>query len=89
MNIPLKKYKKKALIKLVENYEFDIRELTEQLDTIKLSNNVEKEYIILRDEEEDKTIRYIKNRLLVIHDKHRRAEYQVELNRLLNNRDVE
>ena len=87
--IPLKKFKKKQLITMVENYENDIQYLTEELDTLKLQNNIVREYVVLRNEEEDKTIMYIKNRLLVIHDKHRRAEYQVELNRLLNNANVE
>ncbi len=83
-DIPLRKYKKKVLIRMVENYENDISELQEQIKDMNMNNRIEKEYIVLRNEEEDKTIQYIKRRLLIIQDTHRRAIYQIELNRLLN-----
>ena len=80
--ISLKKYKKKQLIKLVENYEYDIRALNEELTRLSL-RETQKEYVVYSDEETDKTLKYIKNRLMIIKDPHRRERYNNELNRLL------
>ena len=80
--LSLKKYKKKELIKLVENYEYDIKTLNEELTRLSL-REIQVEYVVVKDEEDDKTLQYIKNRLMIIKDPHRRETYNNELNRLL------
>ena len=82
MDKPLNKFKKKALISLIKNYESDILELQTELDNIKIESK-RIEYVVVKDDEDDKTLKYIKNRVLVIQDPHRRAIYSIELERLL------
>ncbi len=80
----LKKYKKHQLIKLVENYEQDIEDLHARLDEMELSKErIVKEYIMV-DDENNKTIQYIKKRIQVINDRHKKAIYVKELKRLTN-----
>jgi len=83
MSIPLKKFKKTQLIRLVKEYENDIVDLQDRLAVAELGNErIVKEYIIV-DETNDKTIQYIQSRIRVINDKHKKAIYVRELQRLL------
>ncbi len=80
--IPLKKYKKKDLIKLIKNYEYTMVDLESRINILTLAPK-EIKYVIIDKEEDDKTIIYIKKRIQVIQDKHRQAIYIIELERLL------
>lgn len=84
--IPLKKYKKKELIKLIRNYENTMIDLESKLNILSLAPK-EIKYVIIDKEEDDKTIIYIKKRIQVIQDKHRRAVYIIELERLLKEKN--
>jgi len=79
----LKKYKKKELIRLIVDYEDDIRTLQEELDS-----NTRVKYIVIDQEKDDKTLLYIKKRMICVQDTHRRGVYQKELERLLNRQSV-
>lgn len=80
MPIDPKKYKKKDLIRIIDEYEDLIDTLNNELE----SNSREK-IIILDKKEDNKHIAYIKKRLQVIKNKMEREIYEKELKRLLEN----
>ena len=74
----LKKYKKKQLISLIVDYEDDIRNLQRELDT-----NTRVKYVVINEEQDDKTLTYIKKRMKCVSDLHRKAVYEKEYERLM------
>ena len=78
----LKKYNKKQLITLVEQYELDINDLTNELEELSLTSD-RVEYIYMNNED-DKVIKYIKNRLKCVKGL-RRIPYMKEYSRLMKN----
>lgn len=82
MPLDAKKYKKKDLVRIIDEYEDLIDTLNNELE-----NNSREKIIILNKKEDDKHIAYIKKRLLVIKNKMDREIYEKELKRLLSNYD--
>lgn len=78
----LKKFKKHQLIKLINEYEKDIEDLVERLEIMEaLKEVIVKDYIIV-DDEDNKTIQYLKKRISVVNDRNKKALYVRELNRI-------
>ena len=77
----LTKFTKKQLISLTEQYETDIKDLTDDLEKLSLTPD-RVEYIYLNSED-DKIIVYLKSRLKCVRGL-KRLPYLNEYNRLLN-----
>ncbi len=87
MELPLRKYKKSALITLIKKYEEDIDLLHQELQD--MPNNAPLiKYVVLDAEKDDKKIIYIKKRMICVQDKNRCAIYSMELERLLKERNI-
>lgn len=80
MPIDTKKFKKRELGLLIDEYEETIQDLTNQINT----NQIKEKFIILDKKEDNKYIIYIKKRLKVVKDEKIRERYEKELKRLLD-----
>ena len=77
----LKKMKKTELIKLIKAYETEIEELNYREN----NREIETQLIYMRDDVDTKTTAYLKKRIDVVSDEHRRAVYVRELQRINQN----
>ena len=82
----LRKFTKKELVALVKQYENDINSLTDELELLSLTPD-RVEYIYMYNED-DKVIKYIKNRLKCVKGLNK-LPYKKEYERLMNKEYVE
>mgnify|MGYP003678236745 CR=1 FL=1 len=76
----LKKFSKKELVSLCEQYEIDINDLTDELETLSL--NPDRVKYVYKNTDDDKVIKYLKNRLKCVRGM-RRLPYIREYERLM------
>lgn len=82
MGKSLKKFSKNELRELVRQYETDINQLTDELETMSL--NPDRVEYIYRNSDDDDVIKYIKNRLKCVKGL-KRIAYITEYQRLTGN----